>query len=173
MRDGVTVKVPISTGSHISKLVKAILIAEPFDLPARCLVSGTVQFNGKQCCIKCLQTGESCTAAKGGYIWVYPFNNENPKWPLRDNESFKQLASEAYHENKLVFGVKYPTWLHDLKYYGLVNGVATDYMHRVMLSVLKTLLKLWFASEHKKDLVFTIVNIIWWMPCRYQTNKLW
>ena len=77
MRDGVTVKVPISTGSHISKLVKAILIAEPFDLPARCLVSGTVQFNGKQCCIKCLQTGESCTAAKGGYIWVYPFNNEN------------------------------------------------------------------------------------------------
>ena len=71
MRDGVTVKVPISTGSHISKLVKAILIAEPFDLPARCLVSGTVQFNGKQCCIKRLQTGESCTAAKGGYIWGF------------------------------------------------------------------------------------------------------
>ena len=93
LRDGVTV--------NISKLVKAILIAEPFDLPARCLVSGTIQFNGKHGCIKCLQTGESCTAAKGGYIWVYPFSNENPKRPLRDNKRFKQLE-EAYHENKLV-----------------------------------------------------------------------
>ena len=109
-----------------------------------------MQFNGKHGCIKCLQTGESCTTAKGGYIWVYPFNNENPKRPLRDNESFKQLE-QAYHENKLVFRVKNPTWLHDLKYYDLVNGVATDYMHRVMLGVMKSLLKLWFASERKKE----------------------
>ena len=82
--------------------------------------------------------------------WVYLFNNENPKGPLRDNESLKEHASEAHHENKLVFGVKHPTWLQDLKYFDLVNGVAIDYIHGVMLGVIKSLLKLWFASEHKK-----------------------
>ena len=38
-----------------------------------------------------------------------------------------------------------------MKYYDLVNGVAIDDMHGVMLGVMKSLLKLWFASEHKKE----------------------
>ena len=104
LRNGVTVKVPISKGSHISRLVKAILIAGTFNLPARCLVSSTVQFNGKYGCIKCFQIGESCTTAKGGHVWVYPFNNENPKGPLRDHESLKKHALEAYHENNTQHG---------------------------------------------------------------------
>ena len=138
-------------------MVKAILVAGTFGLPARCLVSGTVQFNGKYGCMKCFQTGESCTTATGGHVWHYSFNNENPKGPLRDNESFEQDALEAYHENKLAFGVKYPTWLHGLKHYDLVNGIAIDYMHGVILGVVKSLFKLWFASEHKKE-TFSVHN---------------
>ena len=57
----------INRETHV-KIVKAILIAETFDLPARCLVSDTVQFSEKYGCIKCFQTGEICTTAKGGHV---------------------------------------------------------------------------------------------------------
>ena len=50
---------------------------------------------------------------------------------------------------KIVLIVKYPTWLDGLQSYDLVNGVAIDYLHSLMLSVIKLLLKLWFPNEHK------------------------
>ena len=59
LKEGMKVNIPTAdTDTYSSKLIKAILIAGTFDLPARCLISGTVQFNGKYGCIKCLQQGE-------------------------------------------------------------------------------------------------------------------
>ena len=40
---------------------------------------------------------------------------------------------------KAVFVVKYPTWLHGLQSYDLVSGVDIDYLHSLMLSVVKLL----------------------------------
>ena len=60
LKEGIKVSIPTAdTDTYSSKLIKAILIAGTFDLSARCLISGTVQFNGKYGCIKCLQQGES------------------------------------------------------------------------------------------------------------------
>ena len=152
LKEGIKVNIPTAdTDTYSSKLIKAILIAGTFDLPARCLISGSVQFNGKYGCIKCLQQGESHKTEKGGNVWIYPFNIEDPKGPIRKEESFRQHALEACNEKKIVFGVKYPTWLHGLQSYDLVNGVGIDYMHGVMLGVVKLLLKLWFSNEHKAE----------------------
>ena len=152
LKEGIKVNIPTAdTDTYSSKLIKAILIAGTFDLPARCLISGSVQFNGKYGCIKCLQQGESHKTKKGGNVWIYPFNIEDPKGPIRKEESFRQHALEACNEKKIVFGVKYPTWLHGLQSYDLVNGVGIDYMHGVMLGVVKLLLKLWFSNEHKAE----------------------
>ena len=96
----------------ISKIIKVILIAGTFDLPARCLVSGSIQFNGKYGCVKCFQSGASFKTASGGTVWIYLFNKDDPSGHARNNTSFKFNALEAYHENKPKFGIKYPTWLH-------------------------------------------------------------
>ena len=149
LKEKIKVNIPAANrDDYSSKLIKAILIAATFDLPARCLISGTLQFNGKYGCIKCLQQGESHKTEKGGKVWIYPFNIEDPKGLIRKEESFRQHALEAYNEKKIVLGVKYPTRLHGLQSNDLVNGVAIDYMHGVKLGVVKLLLKLWFSNEH-------------------------
>ena len=69
LKEGIKVNIPAAnTDTYFSKLIKAILIAGNFDLPARCLISVTVQFNGKYGCIKCLQQGESRKTEKGGNV---------------------------------------------------------------------------------------------------------
>ena len=60
--------VPLDGIGLVPKVIKVILIAGTFDLPARCLVSDTPQFNGRHGCIKCYQEGESCKTAKGGNV---------------------------------------------------------------------------------------------------------
>ena len=47
---GILVDIPTETSGTISKRIKGTLVAGTFDLPARCLVSGSVQFNGKWLC---------------------------------------------------------------------------------------------------------------------------
>ena len=102
LENGVTLKVRLNDNKHASKLVRAFLIAGTFDLPARNLVAGTIQFNGKYECIKCYQEGASYKTAKGGHIWTYPFNVINPKGPLRVHEDFRKNALEAFKEKKLL-----------------------------------------------------------------------
>ena len=101
LNEGLKVNIPTAdTDTYSSKLVEAILIAGTFDLPARCLISGTVQFNWKYGCIKCLQQVESHKTEKGRNVWIYPLNIEDPKGPIRKEESFRQHALEAYNEKK-------------------------------------------------------------------------
>ena len=57
-------------------VIKGILIAGTFDLPARYLVSGSVQLNGKYGCAKYFQSGESFKTASGGNVWIYLFNTK-------------------------------------------------------------------------------------------------
>ena len=151
LENGVTLKVRLNDNRYGLKLVRAFLIAGTFDLPARSLVAGTIQFNGKYGCIKCYQEGESYKTVKGGHVWTYPFNVLNPKGPLRVHEDLKKNALEAFKEKKTVNGVKRPTWLHGVRFFHLINGVAIDYMHGVMLGVVKLLLKLWFSTEFKME----------------------
>ena len=109
MEKGILVDIPIEKSGKISKIIKVILIAGTFDLPARCLVSGSIQFNGKYGCVKCFQSGASFKTASGGTVWIYLFNKDGPSGHARNNTSFKFNALEAYHENKPKFGIKYPT----------------------------------------------------------------
>ena len=60
--------VPLDGIGLVPKVIKVILIAGTFNLPARCLVSDTTQFNGRHGCIKCYQEEESCKTAKGGNV---------------------------------------------------------------------------------------------------------
>ncbi|XP_028408833.1 uncharacterized protein LOC114531425 [Dendronephthya gigantea] len=49
-----------------------------------------------------------------------------------------------------VNGVKGPSWLSQLSHFDLVNSIAIDYMHGVLLGTQKLLLTLWFSSKFSK-----------------------
>ena len=71
----------------------------------------------------------------------FPFNEEDPKEPLRTNESTLEHAKEAMRQQVAgksrytVNGVKGFSWLSILQHYDIVRGTAIDYMHGVLLGV--------------------------------------
>lgn len=146
--DGVIIQSPDGTVSKTCVFV----ICGTADLPARSLMCNTVQYNGKYGCCKCLQPGETFKTSHRGHVHVFPFDVENPEGPPRTHEGILQDANTALNENKVINGIKGPTFLQRLKYYDLAAGVCIDYMHGVLLGVTKLLLTLWFSTEKSTEI---------------------
>ena len=128
---------------------KCFLIAGTCDLPAKCLVCNCTQFNGYYGCTKCLIKGKSVQTGKGGNVTTFPFEQFS-ETNLRSKESFVADADEALKREKVINGIKGPSWIAGLSSYDIINGTGVDYMHCVLLGVMKTLLKLWFSPTHSK-----------------------
>jgi hypothetical protein len=47
--------------------------------------------------------------------------------------------------------VKGPSWLCKIPQFDIINGMAVDYMHCVLLGVSRLLLQLWFDTAHHKE----------------------
>ena len=130
---------------------KVFLIAACCDLPAKCLLTNTVQFNSPCDCSKCLQAGISTWTSKGGHVHVYPFDPNNPKGPERTHQGMTDDTKLATSNNP-VNGVKGPCWLTYLRgSFDLVKGNSIYYMHGVCLGIMKQLLTLWFAVTHSSE----------------------
>ena len=133
---------------------KAFLLCGTADLPARCILCNSVQFNGSFSCWKCLQKGETAKVGKG-HCHVFPYKDDSPKTPVRTKESVLNDSQKAMdlHESGiakyLVNGIKGPSWLSFFPKFDIVEGIAIDYMHGVLLGVQKLLLSLWFSDTHK------------------------
>ena len=74
---------------------KAVLLACTCDLPARCLVCNSMQYNGEYRCWKCFHRGKTVKTGQRGNARAFPFNEKDPKGPLRTNELTLQHAKEA------------------------------------------------------------------------------
>ncbi|EDO33188.1 predicted protein [Nematostella vectensis] len=106
-------------------------------------------------------------ADKGGSVWIFPYNETDPKGPLRTVTSTIKHAAEALQHSisgkaKTIKGVKGFSWLSVLKYHDIIRGTAIDYMHGVLLGVQKLLLRLWFDSSNSRK-IFSLskyVNVI-------------
>lgn len=141
------------TGSEF--LCQGTILTCTCDLPARCLVTNSIQFNGKFSCWFCLQQGETYHTSGGGHCHVFPFQVENPKGPAR---TCKEIKNDVYAAVKnirdgkkdyIARGVKGPFWFMFLKHFDFLNGVVIDYMHGVCSGVMKMMLGLWFGKENK------------------------
>ena len=127
------------------------MLAGTCDLPAKCLILNTIQFNGMYGCSKCNQPGFSfCTSARGS-VHVYPYCPEDPHGPPRSHAQHKLHVEQALHQKAIINGVKGPSWLRKLTNYDIIDGTAIDYMHCVLLGVMKQLLSLWIGSEHHTE----------------------
>ena len=145
---GIQINSPFYQNPFVSKV---ILLAGTCDLPAKCLVLNTTQFNGKFGCNKCLQPGRSHLTSARGHTHVYPYSLNDPTGPKCSKEQHYSDAAKAAAEKNTVNGVKGPSWLMTLHHYDIIQGTAVDYMHCVLLGVMKLLLTLWFGSEHKRS----------------------
>ena len=66
---------------------------------------------------------EICKTVNGDNVWIYPYKISNPKGTLRTHEDTQKICI-AFKEDKLVYGVKYSTCLHRLKYFDLVDSAT-------------------------------------------------
>ena len=48
--------------------------------------------------------------------------------------------------------MKGPSWLQTIPHFDMFRGMSFDYMHCVLLGIARMLLKLWFGSQHHKQL---------------------
>ena len=127
--------------------VRAILLCGTCDLPARCLVCNSIQFNGFYGCLRCRQAGKSVRTQKGGHVHVYPFNEEDPSGPARTKMGIMRDAQQAVQQKSSVNGIKGPSWFAALQHHDIILGTAIDYMHCALEGVMKLLLELWFTSK--------------------------
>lgn len=123
------------------KTLKCKLLLCVFDLPARAMVVNMKQFNGYYGCLMCLD--------KGMHI-----NNRHLYLPTeshikRTMAMMKQYAAQALVKGISVYGVKGPSVLS--YYIDIVIRVLIDYMHCVLLGVVKQLLDMWLDSSNSSE----------------------
>ena len=133
------------------KTLPAILLCGTCDLPARCLVCNSIQFNEFYGCLRCRQPGKSVTTSKGGHVHVYPFNENDPCGPLRTKTGIMTDANQAVQQKSLVNGIKGPCWFAALQHHDIVLRTAIDYMHCALEGVMKLLLELWFTGKEGQE----------------------
>ena len=113
-----------------------------------CVIS--IQFNGHYGCLKCKIKGTSSATAKG-CVTTFPYKDAINAEP-RTKESYQQNARAAVNGDvDFVEGIRGPSWLARLKYFDIINGNGIEYMHCVLLGVVKTLMKLCLSSSHSKE----------------------
>lgn len=90
-----------------------------------------------------------------------PIQHGKSKWtPWSQNTRYSHVKNaEEAQLNKVVLGVKGLTWFSYLPKLDTIRGTAIDYMHCILLGVVKMLATLWFEKSHKQEL-FNIASRI-------------
>ncbi|CAG5100635.1 Protein of unknown function [Cotesia congregata] len=111
---------------------KFIPICAVVDSVARCKILNMKQYNGSYGCTFCEHPGLRMNNSQ-----KFPITTVVPK--ERTNESVKEqmlLAGESEFGSD-VMGVWGPSALINLNYYDIVDGMSPDYMHAILLGVIK------------------------------------
>jgi hypothetical protein len=109
-------------------VIKVILQAIICDAPARAAVVGIKQHNGEVGCGKCVVRG----------TWLGKMTFQSHDNDLRTNENFRLHIDEDHH-NRISIIEKLPI--------DMVCQIPNDYMHLVLLGVMKKLVNTWIAVK--------------------------
>ena len=102
------------------------------------------------------QEGEIVKTGKG-HTRVFPFH-ELINEPKRNHNEFIQHGEEAFASSQPVFGVKGPSWWVNCCP-DIINGTAIDYMHSVLLGLIRRLLQLWFDPKFSSQ-SFSVSHLV-------------
>jgi len=150
-RNGLNVISPV-TGEARLLFVNATLCI--CDAPARAMLQAFTQFNGQFGCGFCYHSGERIQKGSGS-VQVYPLNS---LYPPRTHRETLKLAEKAVLCEKPVQGVKGPSILALLPNFDIVRCFVPDYMHCVLLGVVRQFVNLWTDSS-SHDQPYYIRNI--------------
>ncbi|KAJ8050043.1 hypothetical protein HOLleu_03078 [Holothuria leucospilota] len=107
-----------------------------------------VQFNSFYGCGQCEQ--KAITVAKGnGTVRVFPF--ANPPARIRSDGDIAQQARQAVETGNSEKGVKGPSAVASIPFFSVAKGFVTDYMHCVLLGVVRSMLNLWVDSSYHQS----------------------
>ncbi len=114
------------------------------DSVAQPLLHNTKQFNGEFGCSFCTHPGSSVSVRRG-HARVYTL--EVGSLPdLRTNDECLQLASLATDTGQVQNGIKGPTILSRLPLFDIVQGFTPEYMHSMLLGVVRQFSSIWLES---------------------------
>lgn len=150
---GVQVECPHCQGTIT---VKGLLLCGTCDLPAKAIMMNMAQFNGEYGCIKCKQAGSVVPIGKG-HGRVFPFDASLIDGPKRNHDEFIANGEEAFASGTRVLGVKGPSWWANICA-DVINGTGIDYMHTVLLGLVRRLLTLWFDPKFSSE-SFSVSNL--------------
>lgn len=112
-------------GTEISlKLVQLLA-----DAPAKSECLNIIGHNGYYSCTKCEVRGKFINGKMSYFDFGAPF---------RTNTSFRLQNNEEHHNGRSIF--------EELDYFDMISDIPLDYMHVVLLGVMKKLLKIWFID---------------------------
>ncbi|XP_045192377.2 uncharacterized protein LOC123548829 [Mercenaria mercenaria] len=107
-------------------------------------------YNGAEACITCEEPGRTVTQGRG-HSRCYPYRPSVSRFPIRSSANILQLMNAATDRNRQK-GFKGVSGLAHLSKFNLVYGTVPDYMHCVLLGIVKTLMCRWFSpKESGKD----------------------
>ena len=130
-------------------ICKAIVLSGTCDLPAKSMALNMVGHNGFYACPYCEQPGKTLALGSGGHVHIYPYVCENPTDPSRTKRNVEKCSIDSYKTGKRKRGINPPgSCLQTLPHFNLVDGVGIDYMHCVLLNIMRLLINLWFDSSH-------------------------
>lgn len=143
--NGLTWRHP-ETGKTIVSYITAPISS--VDAVARPMLQAIRQFNGLYGCSFCEHPGKSYLLQSKGHVRVYP---PGRTYQSRNGRQMRRQASQAVTRGYPVKGVKGPTVLSLLPSFDICTGFAVEYMHCVLLGVVKTFLGMWFDSKYHEE----------------------
>lgn len=132
---------PPNMNETVNIKVHAILF--PVDSIARCSLQNITQFNGKFGCSLCLHPGQHVKVGYG-YACVYCGN----KGIARAREQHHRDAQLAVVENTSINGIKGVSLFMLLPNFNITVSFPPEYMHAVLLGVVKYIFFLWFDPKY-------------------------
>jgi len=134
-----------------------------FDAPATSFALNTKYFNAYFGCFKCTTEGELI-----GNTMSYPELNA----PLRTDESFANQEQSLYHKGRTI--------LEDIPGFGCVTSVPLDYMHLLLLGLMRKLMYMWISgplhvrvgSNQVTEISNLLVGLIGWVPLEFTRRTL-
>jgi len=117
------------------------------DSVARPALQSSTQYNGEYGCSFCLDAGIYVKQGNG-HTRAYPFTEDSI---LRTPQQHIHLAEQAVSSQCSVLGVKGPSILSLLPNFNIIQGLVPDYMHSIMLGVVRQMATLWFDSANNSE----------------------
>lgn len=135
---------------HITSRV--FCISSVADSPAKAAMQNMLQFNGYYGCGWCLHPGKAIEGTV-----KYPLLTE----PVQDRTEDETIANmtAAAASRRTVQGFKGPSPLLNVPGFNIVWGFQPDYMHCVLLGVVRQITDLWFTAVGEEYYVGTPTNL--------------